>query len=197
MNEATIAITLLRKIVEVSGDLSKLTPSEIVKKLWSVYQRDNISNNSINGSIFEEIIGFVLAKEGCVPFYMQAKVAYVPNVNYDFILYDDTQGPISLSAKTSLRERWKQADLEAVALKYVHRNALSYAITLNEQEAKTRISKLKECMALNDFILADSPRFDQLIQQVKERKLELAGKVEVVTSNIIVDQDAARLRYGL
>jgi hypothetical protein len=197
MNEITIAITTLRKIVEDSGNLDNLKPSEVVKKLWAVYEKNYESNNNINGSVFEEVLGFVLAKEGCVPFYMQARVAYVPNVNYDFILYDDSLGPISLSAKTSLRERWKQADLEAVALKYVHRNALSYALTLNEQEAKTRISKLKECMALNDFILADSQRFDELIEQVKERKLEIAGKVDIVTSNTVIDRDAAHVRYGL
>jgi hypothetical protein len=197
MNEQTIAITTLKQLVADCGTLNGLKPSEVVKTLWGCYQSTHESNNNINGAVFEEIIGYVLAKEGCLPFYMQAKVAYVPNVNYDFVLYDESLGPISLSAKTSLRERWKQADLEAVALKYVHRNALSYAITLSEQEAKTRISKLKDCMALNDFVLANSPRFDELITEIKGRKLQLAGTVQVITSNTIIDQAKSRTRYGL
>ncbi len=191
----TIALNILHKLVVGDRELNKLSPSQVVTKLWAKYKADYESNNSTNGSVFEEIIGFVFAKEGCLPFYMQAKVAYVPNVNYDFIFYDEALGPISLSAKTSLRERWKQADLEAVALKYVHRNALSYAITLNKDEAKTRLNNLKDCMALNDFILADSDRFNELVDEIKTRKLQLAGSVEVITSNMIVDKHSSLDRY--
>lgn len=197
MNLDTQALVILRDIVSKAGDLSQLSPSATIEKLWSIYKTDYESNNNINGKVFEEVIGYVLTKEGCVPFYMQARVAYVPNVNYDFILYDEEEGPISLSAKTSLRERWKQADLEAVALKYVHRNALSYAITLDKTEAATRTAKLKDCMALNDFILADSQKFDQLIEQIKGRKLIKAGTIEIVTSNTFIDTANAASRYGI
>jgi len=177
--------------------LQALSPSETIKSLWNCYEKEFPSNNNVNGKVFEEIIGYILAREGCIPFYMQAQVAYVPNVNYDFILYDNEFGPIALSAKTSLRERWKQADLEAVALKYVHRNASSYAITLHEREAATRVSKLKDSMAINDFILATSSKFDALINEMKKRKFELAGTIQIVTSNTIIDKVASKTRYGL
>jgi hypothetical protein len=197
MNVNTQALTILRGLLNKAGDLSQLSPSASVEKLWTIYKTDHESNNNLNGAVFEEILGYVLTKEGCVPFYMQARVAYVPNVNYDFILYDADEGPISLSAKTSLRERWKQADLEAVALKYVHRNALSYAITMDKTEAATRTAKLKDCMALNDFILADSEKFDQLIADIKSRNLVKAGSIEIVTSNTIIDSDNSASRYGI
>jgi hypothetical protein len=54
--------------------------------------------------------------------------------------------PICISAKTSLRERYKQADFEAIALKYVHRKALSFLVTLEENEAKS--VKAKKLSAL-------------------------------------------------
>ena len=41
------------------------------------------------------------------------------------------------------RERYKQADLEAIALKYVHRKALSYLVTLEANEAKSVKAKIK------------------------------------------------------
>lgn len=72
---------------------------------------------------------------------MSAKVAFVPNVIYDLMFYTSERGPICISAKTSLRERYKQADLEAIALKYVHRKALSYLVTLQTNEAKIRMKR--------------------------------------------------------
>ncbi|MDE7137830.1 MAG: hypothetical protein K2O29_05155 [Ruminococcus sp.] len=44
----------------------------------------------------------------------------MPNVDFDIILYTQEQYPIALSLKTSVRERYKQADLEGVALKNMY-----------------------------------------------------------------------------
>lgn len=195
MNNETLSLQILRKLIS-NFNYSDKRYSEIVDVLWQKYVNANESNNSINGAVFEEIIGFVLTISGCMPFYMQAKVAYVPNVNYDFICYDEQNGPISLSAKTSLRERWKQADLEAVALKYVHRNARSYLVTLDSVAMKTRLNKIADCMGLNDFILATSPKFDELIEQLQNLNLSKAGVVEIIKSNTVIDAGNYRERYG-
>lgn len=196
MNNDTQSLHILRALTSKFDNTDKRY-SQIISELWSSYQELYPSNNNLNGAVFEELIGYVLTLAGCMPFYMQAKVAYVPNVNYDFICYDEQEGPISLSAKTSLRERWKQADLEAVALKYVHRNSKSYLITLDREATKTRLDKLSDCMGLNDFILADSPQFDNLIDELKNRNLSKAGTIQVVTSNTIINQDNYKHRYGL
>ena len=193
----TIALEILYSLLKKAGDINNKTPSDKVKILWDLYKGSYGNNNSTNGSVFEEILGYVFVSEGCLPFYIQAKVAYVPNVNYDFIFYDIEKGPISISAKVSLRERWKQADLEAVALKYVHRNAISYAVSMNETEVQARNSRLSECMALNDFILASSSRFDELVFEIKDRKLQLAGTVEVITSSKVIDVTSSRTRYHI
>lgn len=193
----TRGLAILKEIKAKADQHLEMKPSEIVKYFWAIYESDYNEDNSVNGAVFEEIIGYIFTIKECTPFYMQAKVAYIPTVNYDFILYDKEEGPISISAKTSLRERWKQADLEAVALKYVHRNALSYLVTLDREAVATRTAKLKECMALNDFILADSEKFDQLIETLKARTLDLAGTVEVITSNKIIDGTLGAARYNL
>jgi hypothetical protein len=197
MNPDLKALIILRELLVKAGDTASLKPSETVGKLWSIYKSEYESNNSVNGAVLEEILGYVLTREGCVPFYMQARVAYVPNINYDFIFYDAEEGPISLSAKTSVRERWKQADLEALALKNVHRNALSYVITLDKVEAAARTAAIKNCMALNAFILADGEKFDELIDYIKTRQLVKAGMIEVIKSNTIIDADNSHARYGL
>ena len=106
------------------------SPLDYVAKFWKRYQERNDRNNSLNGKIWECIIITLLYREGLLPFYTQAKVAFVPNVEFDVLLYTSSR-PISLSLKTSLRERYKQADLEAIALRYVHRRAKSYLLTLD------------------------------------------------------------------
>lgn len=195
MQKSTKGLIILRDIKRQLQIDESMKASQIVKLIWDEYQDKYKEDNSVNGAVFEEILGYVLTIKGCTPFYMQAKVAYVPNVNYDFVLFDLEKGPISISAKTSLRERWKQADLEAVALKYVHRNALSYAISLNQSEVKARKQRLNDCMGLNDFILADSDNFDELIADIQKRKLELAGTIEVVRSHTVIDAASGGDRY--
>jgi hypothetical protein len=68
---------------------------------------------------------------------------------------------------------------------------------MDKTEAATRTAKLKDCMALNDFILADSEKFDQLIADIKSRNLVKAGSIEIVTSNTIIDSDNSASRYGI
>lgn len=126
---------------------------------------------------------------------MQAKVSFIPNVNYDFIVYTKNLGPISISSKTSLRERYKQADLEAVALKYIHRNAISYLVTLNSQECSRRKSDIGSLMAINDIILATSNDFDNILDGIKKNTIQLAPTVKIVTSNTIITKDNYQSRY--
>ena len=109
-----------------------MTPNEYVSYCWDKYINSGVArNNALNGSVFELIIASLLVKERIVPLYLQANVAFVPNIDFDAIVYSSENGPISLSLKTSLRERYKQADLEAIALKYVHRKAKSYLLTID------------------------------------------------------------------
>lgn len=193
----TRGLSIVKEIRENIFIDEQAAPSSIIKTMWTHYKEHYPENVSVNGAVFEEMIGYVLTVKGCAPFYMQAKVAYVPNVNYDFILYDTEIGPISLSAKTTLRERWKQADLEAFVLKNVHRDSLSYAVTLDAAEAAARNARIKDCLGLNSFILATSEQFDQLIGYLQQRTLVIAGQVKIVVSEKAFDQELGNIRYGI
>jgi hypothetical protein len=192
---ASIAVTIVNKLSSnLNYQKGKFVASEFVSEIWKMYSATHKSDNNINGKVFEEIIAMALVKSDLMPFYMQANVAFIPNVNYDFILYDDAS-LVSLSAKVSLRERWKQADLEAVALRYIHRKSQSFVITMNEREAAARNAKISECMGINSFIVATSKNFDALIAELKNTKFKLSPTFEVVTSKTIIDSNTAALRY--
>ena len=161
---------------------------DYIKKYWDKYQERGLSNNTLNGNIFEIIIYTLLYREGLIPFYTQAKVAFVPNVEFDTILYTPSR-PISLSLKTSLRERYKQADLEAIALVHVHRRAKSYLLTLDPTEAAICKSKVKsgEIIGLDGIVDCNTSDIDNLITELKSIKeeLQVSPKVEVIKGNLI------------
>ena len=164
------------------------SPKDYIKQYWDKYKEGGLSNNTMNGNIFEIIIYTLLYREGLTPFYTQAKVAFVPNVEFDTILYTPSR-PISLSLKTSLRERYKQADLEAIALVHVHRRAKSYLLTLDPNEAAICKSKVKsgEIIGLDGIVDCNTSDIDDLITELKkiQGELQISPKVEVIKGNLI------------
>lgn len=184
------------KAICTDGNFASITyarPHEYVEKLWSeykvVYSSNSSKKNSLNGSIFEAIIYTLFYREGILPFYTQASVAFVPNVHFDAILYCK-EAPISISCKTSLRERYKQADLEAIALKYVHRRALCYLLTMSRDEAKVVNDKIStgEVIGIEKAIVCDTEDFDSLIAFLKEKPFEESSTIKVVEGNLIKKQ---------
>jgi len=164
-------------------------PSEYIQKYWDAYLKHSEHNENLNESIFKYILATLFVREKILPLYLNAKVAFLPHyLIYDLMLYTKERGPICLSAKTSLRERYKQADLEAIALKYVHRKALSFLLTLEENEARSVKAKIKsgDVIGLDDVIVASLPEFDDLIMQLKKYELSEPPTVKVIESNQIV-----------
>lgn len=98
----------------------------------------------VAGSALETLIAITLVKEEIRPFYTQAEVAFVHNAKYDIFLYGEDRTLITLSLKTSFRERWKQADLEAFALAQVYKKCLSICATFDSREANVIKEKIAE-----------------------------------------------------
>jgi len=170
-------------------------PSEYISIYWNAYSTHPDKNSNLNGKIFEYILATLFVRENILPLYLSAKVAFVPNVIYDLMLFTSERGPICLSAKTSLRERYKQADLESIALKYVHRKALSFLLTLEENEAKSVKAKIKsgDVIGLDNVIVATSEEFNELIIDLKKYKFSEPPTVKVIESNQIVTEEKVRL----
>ena len=178
---------LFPKFMEIKYD----KPSNYINKLWIKYESQPDRNANLNGKMFEYILASLCIREGILPIYMSAKVAFVPNVIYDLMFYTAEKGPICWSVKTSLRERYKQADLESIALKYVHRKALSYLITLDEKEANNVKSKIKsgDVLGLDDVVVATTNEFDILVAKMKDFIFEKPPTVEIIESNLIVTEE--------
>ena len=171
-------------------EIKYFKPSEYVNKYWERYCEARESS-SLNGKMFELIIATLFIREGLLPLYLQAKVAFVPNIEFDSLLYSRECGPVAFSLKTSLRERYKQADLEAIALKYVHRKAKCFLLTLEENECTVVNEKIKkgEVIGLNRAVLCSSKDFDDLIFDLRKYEFCLAGNIDIIESNQIITND--------
>jgi hypothetical protein len=165
------------------------TPSDLVTKMRMAYSNYSPTSNSLNGAVFEAIIACSLLKNNIKPIYVQAKVVFVPNVNFDFLLYSRSFGPLSISAKTSLRERYKQADLEAVSLKYVHRKSKCYLLTLDNVEARVLIDKISkgDLLGIDDVIVATSVEYDAFVQDLMTYEFVKPEKVDIVTATTVLE----------
>jgi len=175
-------------------DIEYSKPSEYVSIYWNAFTKHPQTNSNLNGKIFEYILATLFVRESILPLYLSAKVAFVPNVIYDLMLYTTEKGPICLSAKTSLRERYKQADLESIALKYVHRKALSFLLTLEVTEAKSVKAKIKsgDVIGLDDVVVATNDEFNDLIAELKEYTFSEPPTVKVIVSSQIVTEQKVK-----
>ena len=164
------------------------SPHEYVQTYWNAYQGSTGCKPSLNGKFFELIIETLLYREGILPFYIQAKAAFVPNAFFDVLLYAKSE-PVSLSIKTSLRERYKQADLEAVSLKYVHRKAKCYLLTLEKNEANSVANKIEnnEVLGLDGMVYCLSNEIDKLIYYLKNRSFTKSNTISVVTEGQLIE----------
>lgn len=161
------------------------SPKDYVRLYWEALEK--AGQPSLHGNIFEYIIYSLLYREGILPFYTQAKVAFVPNVNFDALLYCRST-PVSLSLKTSLRERYKQADLEAIALKYVHRRSKCYLLTMDSKEANAQKGKILsgDIIGLDEIIDCNTSDIDNLFLNLKQTSFAVSEKIEVVQGNLVV-----------
>jgi hypothetical protein len=180
-NHSSGAAKALRKIQPDLDSVVYSSPSEYVARIWDSVQKSSMPT-TMNGTAFELILACVLIKEKLHPFYMSAEVQFVPNARFDIMFYSHEIGPIVLSAKTSLRERYKQADLESLALRAVYRRSKTYLVTLDDREAKSVQAKIRsgDVTSLNSCVVATSSDFDDLLKELHEHTMIAAPTLPIV-----------------
>jgi len=180
MCNANVIIT--RELFERYPMPANATSSEFISHYWQSYKDNYPNNNSMNGTIFENLIMIALARRGIDNIYYQTELSYVPSAIFDIFLYS-SETPIAISIKTTLRERWKQADLEALAIKQVHKNAKCYVITLSHSEVRARRNNDNSYAGLDEFILADTIEFDNFLNEISNMNFNIAENIPIIKTS--------------
>lgn len=144
------------------------TASEFFRKNWSIwesYAEGRTINNSNPGAVFEKLFEIYCYLLNYEIIAKDESFGEVPLVKPDFVLKNKDGEYLFLSLKTSLRERWKQADWEAIYFKEYYPTTLCILITFHEREERSLQSKIKENLlkGLDDSCLATSNKFDQIL----------------------------------
>lgn len=171
---------------DIVSDIEFTTPSEFMKTSYETYNEKYESNPSTNGLIFEYCIAECLFQMEIGPFYYQANLKFVPNSQFDFVCFHD-KWPNVLSCKVSLRERYKQADLEGWVLKQVYRKSRVYLLTTDQKEVAMVENKIYdgEVIGLDECIGVYSDKFDKLLCDLRKKAFHEATAVMPIQGNFI------------
>jgi hypothetical protein len=108
------------------------------------------SIGSMGGSWLEWATLIALRESNIGPSYWQAEFTKVPDNFNDVTLWSQEHGPVIISCKTSLRERYKQADLEAVALRQFYPKGKFFLLTLDND--KTHLARTRKKIIEKDLL---------------------------------------------
>ena len=161
---------LIETILKIQPTLDHFpykSPSLYNDKIWKILDTE-IRDNSSRGSAFEFLIAFTLLRENISPFYYQVEFSNIAWAEFDILIYTEEIGPIVFSFKTSLRERWKQAELEAQLLRRDFPNSRSFLITMDPSESSVA-NKIKNGpkSGLEKVMRSNQPVFNRIIEEIK------------------------------
>ena len=137
-------------------------------KIWKLLDTA-IGDNSSRGSAYEFLIAFTLLRENISPFYYQVEFNKIAWAEFDLLIFTKEIGPIVFSCKTSLRERWKQAEFEAQLLRREFLKSRSFLLTMDPNESSVA-NKIKNGpkSGLEKVMRSNQPAFDRLIDEIKK-----------------------------
>jgi hypothetical protein len=168
-SKSSLSAQLLLAIQPSLESINIQQPSKYVEYIWNKAQKDERLTRDVRGKFFELVMASCLIKNEILPFFWQAQLEFVPLANFDLVVYTEERGPVVLSLKTSIRERYKQAEFEAQAMKDVHRRAKNFLVTMENDEAASLQAKIDSGVlsGIDGVVVASEKSFDELIQLLK------------------------------
>ena len=139
---------------------------ENFKTKYKINNKEAI-NNSYNGDALEIILAHLFDREGFKIEKMDEEIKNVKYVKPDFLIKGNNKSKFFISAKVSIRERWKQADWEATKFKKKYPSARCILIMNDEREYLGLKSKIND-LFIDDVVLASSADLDDLIKSIKK-----------------------------
>ena len=167
--------SIAQKTVEQFWLESSQAPAKRVSTIFNLKRRKGSGAANWNGFMFEALIHKLLVEENIAPecIFLNRRLALIPDTKYDLLLCTiepetGRQLPICLSLKTSLRERYKQAEREGMIAKQVHRGSVTALLTMDAKEVAHKRQRLYGLDHIVDCNNADElDKFVRIIRDLK------------------------------
>lgn len=153
----------------VRSDSSK-TASQLIHNGFASL---NTTSASHDGAIFEALFFASLIGSGINHVLLGVSYAKLPYSTIDAVVYTKHKGPVMISLKTSLRERWKQNDLEFCIIKQIQPGAFCALATMDAKgwRQPARLLEDGKLLGLNDVIDCNMPsQVDRIIDEIRMRQ---------------------------
>ena len=123
-------------------------------------------NNQFSGAALGIILTYLFDREGIIIDKMDEKINEVPFVKPDFIIKSKSKKLFFISVKVSGRERWKQADWEAIKYKKKYPSA-SCILLMNHKVELDNLKKNLTKLDLDGAYYAGSEDINEMIKLIK------------------------------
>lgn len=149
-------------------------PTEFINHFWDLFedfkknylsQNNKPINNSFPGQAYGIILTYLFDREDIQIKFMDEKID-IKNIKPDF-LFINGDNHLFLSVKTSGRERWKQAELEATIYKETYPNSNCVLLMHHKVEVEARQKDVPD-LKLDSIIYSGSEKFNDLINSIKQ-----------------------------
>lgn len=132
--------------------------------IFKAYASSKNLNNQVPGDAFEIIFAFILDYEEIEITSMDESIDGLSFVKPDFVVKKNN---CFISCKTSLRERWKQADWESIRFKEVFPDSKCYLLTNHYKEHLSLKQKIPN-LSIDQVFYAASEDINNLVKKIKE-----------------------------
>ena len=150
---------------------------DYIQDVWNDAKRLGIGTGPQSGPLFEMLIGSVFIAADVAPFFRRAELANARKIECDFLFWESSsEVPICIELTSTLRERYKLADLQAFKIKANYPNGKFFQLTMDYKDASRRSNKDFE--SLDGLVFAGSPQFESVISAIRKLKLSADAPLE-------------------
>jgi hypothetical protein len=160
---------------ELSHDIIKFSqenPDAIPSKFMeTAYTKFSTGMARYNGKLFEGLFIAILGRAGISHLILDAAYTCLPYSTIDVAIYTSQGVPILISLKSSLRERWKQSDLEFGRIRSLKPNAICVIATLEDAGMPLRLLENNQLLGSNFIVDCRVPsQWDKFLSKITQYK---------------------------
>lgn len=139
-------------------------PSYPYSRFMSAFWEEANSQGQTSGALFELLVACCFYDARVGTFYRHATLQDSPKVESDLLVWTREGTPWCIQMTSTLRERYKLADLQAFRVKASYHNAAFFLLTMDQFDTSKR--SRKDFESLDELVYCGSAAFDFLIEKL-------------------------------